>query len=687
MSMEAEDELLAHLVEQYHLRQASGGRPRAEEFEAEAGEGYGKFLEILEQERLIDAAIEENTGERFPRTFGEYTLIGPLGRGGVGVVYRAVQRALARTVALKVLQGGWADDKELLERFKRGARAAAQVEHDHVVHIYDFGVFEGRPFIAMSYLSGHGLNKVLAAVRAAGPLPFRSAHHAALDGCGVPGAGFDTLGYVRRIAALFAGPADALHQYHERGIIHRDVKPGNLLLDGEERLVLTDFDLAKTTDTSFKTMAGSTLGTPAYMSPEQWDPMIPDVDRRADVYALGAALYEALTLRPPFVENEDASRLMRRVLQEKPADPRVFVPDLPLEARRVVLKALEKRRDDRYQTAADFAADLRALAGGQAVQARPVPLSTRAARFVWDRRGRIAAALFLATAALVFYARRPATLHILPVPHADVYLDGERLGRSPIREHRLASGSHELRARRKGFAEDTRRIEVEAGGSIVYDPALRALDENDPEVWVALAEITGIRITPPSFSTSRGGEEPPPTAVALTPRGTARLGDLERVRFELNAPVRGALVFETADGKTIHTEPLEAGAGAVERPMPEAVRRAAGVGLAVRWGVVLATGEKFLAPVQVAPDLAPERAAALRAAAQAGSPYVAKLMEIALLQQEGLFGAALDLALDLEREWPTKQVLGMALESIDALSLQDSALAHRLATAHARAPR
>jgi len=663
--MESDEELLARLVEEYHRRSAQGARPSPEEFREQAGACYERLLELLRQEALLDSAIEGGAGERFPRTFGEYTLLELLGRGGIGYVYKAVHRPLARTVALKVLQGGWADDAELVERFQRGARAAAQVEHDHVVRIHDVGVFEGRPYIAMSLVLGSDLNVLFKKLRVAGPAPFTPTHHAILDEAGIPGHGTDTAAFVRRIAALLAGPADALDLYHRAGILHRDVKPANLLLDRGGRLVLTDFDLARRFETSAQT-AGGTLGTPGYMSPEQWDPAVAEIDARSDVYSLGCVLFEALTRHPPFHDADDPVRTMKRVLTESAPDPVRFVPDLGLDVRRVVGKAVERRREDRYADAAAFAADLRALAGAGSVAARSVPLSRRLARRAWRRRAPLAAALLTALVALLLWASRGAHLSILPWPDADVWLDGVALARTPLKDRRVSAGEHDILLRRTGFREHRVRIDLAAGESRTLDPRLPILDENDPAVLVAIFEAAGVRtVQPPPRPTCRAEAARRGAPLPLLPRGKVRRADCKTFEIEAAVAEDAELVMEDAGGHAVWRRPLRlvAGRNRVDGA-PEPL-----VGATYRWR---AGGSEWV-EFTVVRDLDLTSVMSIRAD---GHGSLADKLEARLLHQEELFTALLVKLRGLGGGEDTETQ--MRWSAVEALGIRNSAEADQI---------
>jgi len=450
--MASKEQILEELIEEYHRRKARGDALDPADFREQAGEHFEEFVAFVELDSFIQRATEGTPVEEFPRAFGEYTLLSVLGEGGVGRVYKAIQRKLSRTVALKVLHGGWGADSNLRERFRRGAKAAAQVEHDHVVRVYDHGFEDKRPYMAMSLLEGPSLHEVLNALRETGPVPFGEAHYAALSEAGIP----DGNDYTQRTAELVAGVADALAEYHDLGIVHRDVKPGNLMLDKRGRLVLTDFDLAKGLDTQFMTRHGGALGTPAYMSPEQWNPT-GHVDNRTDIYSLGAVLYELWTLRRPHQDPDDPTRIRRGPVPD-PGD------HVPIEATRIVRKCLEQHPDDRYANARSLASDLRALATGGRVKARPAPATRKAWRWVTKRK--MAAATVLVAASIAgYFALRPATLSIASTPAGNVWIDGARAGRAPVSVS-LPPGPHRISIRLAGYAPHRFLVDLRRGSNL-----------------------------------------------------------------------------------------------------------------------------------------------------------------------------------------------------------------------------
>jgi tRNA A-37 threonylcarbamoyl transferase component Bud32 len=306
-----------------------------------------------------------------PIDFGEYSLIEEIGRGGMGVVYKARQKRLDRVVALKlVLAGSWASPEQV-RRFHAEARSAAGLSHPSVVKIFDTGEVRGQPFIAMEYVQGRSL----AAALAAGPLKIRDA---------------------ARLVRTVAGALDHLHRH---GIVHRDLKPGNILLDEAGRPYVTDFGLAKALGDDSMTRTSAIAGTPCYMSPEQAAGRLREMDPRSDVYSLGAILYELLTGRPPALA-ETAMDTLVQVIEREPPRPRELNRRVPRDLEWICLRCLSKAPADRYPTSADFGEDLERFLAGEPVEARPPGPLRRLAR--WARRE---PPLALRLAALgVFYA-------------------------------------------------------------------------------------------------------------------------------------------------------------------------------------------------------------------------------------------------------------------------------------------
>jgi serine/threonine protein kinase len=284
--------------------------------------------------------------------FGKYELLGELGRGGMGVVYKARQADLDRIVAVKMMLSGSVSSDEEVQRFRTEAEAAARLQHAHIVKVYEVGEIDGRCFYSMEYIEGPSLAKRLAS----GPLPCRDA------------------------ARYLTFIAHAVHHAHKNGILHRDLKPSNILLDAEGHPHVTDFGLAKKLDTdSGGTRTGAVMGTPSYMSPEQAAGRVRELSARSDVYSLGAVLYELLTGRPPF-RSESAVDTILHVLERDPAPPRMLNPKVDRDLETICLKCLEKLPQHRYESAEALAVDLERYLKGDSIQARSFNVLDRIGR-------------------------------------------------------------------------------------------------------------------------------------------------------------------------------------------------------------------------------------------------------------------------------------------------------------------
>jgi len=343
-------------------------------------------------------------GDASPGTLGDYRIVREAGRGGMGVVYEAEQISLRRRVALKVLPFAGAMDPRQLQRFRNEATAAASLRNEHIVHVYGVGCERGVHYYAMEFIEGTTLAAVIAGLRR----PADSTVTHPPGGAASPTAPAAALStrpggphgreFHRAAAGLVADAADALEHAHQLGIVHRDVKPGNLMLDTAGKIYVTDFGLARLGTDPGLTATGDLLGTLRYMAPEQALAKHGLVDHRADVYALGATLYEVLTLRPA-VPGDDKADVLRRIAFDEPAAPRSIDPAIPRDLETVVLKCLEKEPARRYQSAGELAVDLRRWLRNEPVKARRPTAFDRVGKWAGRHRALVALTLsFLAVA-------------------------------------------------------------------------------------------------------------------------------------------------------------------------------------------------------------------------------------------------------------------------------------------------
>jgi WD40 repeat protein/predicted Ser/Thr protein kinase len=375
------EEALDLVLGEFLLRQEAGDVPTLDEYLWR----LPQYAEALRTQCELDQALADSADDTLrlrgrkpvpaaPRgvpglTLPGYEVLGEVGRGGMGVVYKARQTSLDRIVALKMLHAGLAADPEDRARFRSEAEASARLQHPHIAQVYEVGECEGMPYLALEFVEGGSLAE-------------------RLDGTPWPPA---------RAAALVETLARAAHAAHQRGIIHRDLKPANVLLTSDGTPKLTDFGLAKRVEGgSDLTQSGVIVGTPSYMAPEQASAR-KDLGPAADVYALGTILYELLAGRPPFKAATAVDTLLQVVHQE-PVRPRRLQPKLPRDVETLCLKCLQKEPRKRYPTAEALAEDLRRFQAGEPIAARAVGAAERALK--WARRRPVEAGLAAAVAAV-----------------------------------------------------------------------------------------------------------------------------------------------------------------------------------------------------------------------------------------------------------------------------------------------
>lgn len=341
---------------------------------------------------------------RAPTVLGDFELLQEIGRGGMGTVYRSWQRSLKRTVAVKVLGRQVSASSTAVVRFQREAQAAAKLNHEHIVPIFALGEQDGVYYYAMELIDGPGLNTIILRARAgsdatpsdlaetvalSGPEPGAGATEgqqqdarAAPNSSGVmPAEPCATEEHFSEVAAHIRSIADALEYAHQNGVIHRDIKPHNLIMGSDGKLMVSDFGLARLLEQPGVTMTGEMIGSPLYMSPEQINGGPNAVDRRADVYSLGATMYEWLALSPPY-PGDSREQVISRILTSEPCRLSVHNPLVPVDLETICLKAIERDPDRRYATAGEFRDDLARFLQKRPIKARRAGPSTRFRRFV-----------------------------------------------------------------------------------------------------------------------------------------------------------------------------------------------------------------------------------------------------------------------------------------------------------------
>jgi eukaryotic-like serine/threonine-protein kinase len=424
---DAERDPLDVLAEEFAQRYRRGETPPVSEYLERYPQWADALRELLppvaemeQLKRFQRAAVATRADSPRPEQLGDYRILREVGRGGMGIVYEAVQRSLGRHVALKVLPRHSLLDPKKLERFRREAQAAANLHHTNIVPVFGVGAQDGLHYYVMQFIEGQGLDRVLSGWRAgtvagkrrrtaSGKNRSTDTWHGAepdADAAAVPvrarsvsegqrlpladAAGSDSRW--RLVARVGAEAADALHYAHQQGVLHRDIKPGNLLLDAHGTVWITDFGLAKLSAEQGLTSTGDILGTLQYMAPESFKGQ---ADARSDVYSLGVTLYELLTLEPPF-RGEDTAQLLGAVYGHELTPPRKRNPSIPRDLETIVLKATARDPERRYPTAEALAADLRRFLEDRPIRARRTTPAERLWR--WCRRN---PAVALLTAALV----------------------------------------------------------------------------------------------------------------------------------------------------------------------------------------------------------------------------------------------------------------------------------------------
>ena len=443
-------ELLEQLADQFTAQLRRGESPSIETFAdqhpqlAERIRTLFPLLEMMEREASsAGQPVELLTSPSPPplQRLGDFRIVREIGRGGMGIVYQAIQESLGRTVALKLLPQV-ALDSRMNQRFQQEARLAAMLHHTNIVPIYGIGTESGYSYFVMQYIEGTGLDRVLTELQSlrqkpatvpgsdrpasviasslhvnpffTGPSvgfisgakpnsdPFTSALQSTIDTAEMRRSttqvgflGQSSTGnltgtrsnYWQNVTRIGVQVADGLAHAHAMGILHRDIKPANLLLDEAGSVWITDFGLARLSDSSQLTRTGEVVGTLRYLPPEQ---LSGQSDQRGDIYGVGLTLYELATLQPAFPES-DPRKLMTQVAESRPVPPRKIDSHIPRDLETIILKSIAAEPNKRYSSAEELASDLRRLLNGQPIQARRVNVWERL--FKWSRRHPTVAAL------------------------------------------------------------------------------------------------------------------------------------------------------------------------------------------------------------------------------------------------------------------------------------------------------
>ena len=487
-----DEDRLARLLEEYLAALEAGEAPDRDALLARHPDLFDELsARLAALEFIHDVApqlSEPAGGDRTLRTppaqvLGDFRIVRQIGRGGMGIVYEAEQISLGRRVALKALPFAALLDARRLRRFQNEARAAANLEHPNIVSIYSVGCRRGVHYYAMRYVEGQTLADLIRELR----VPSNADRAPDVDSAPDLGAGAGETGsgllstttsssaqgreFSRTAARLGIQAAEALEHAHQIGIVHRDVKPSNLMVDDAGHLWVTDFGLAMTATDANLTMTGDLLGTLRYMSPEQVEAKHGVLDHRTDVYSLGVTLYELLALRPA-VTAGNRHDVIHEILEDDPPSVRQFNRAVPADLETIVLKAMAKEPAARYATAQELADDLRRFLDDRPIRARRPSLANGAAKWarrhqavLWSAFATLAITAIVLTASIVLVSRayrdekvqrQRAQQREAELRHY-LYASDVRLAYQAWQNADLAGASEILRRHRPGAGEEDLR--------------------------------------------------------------------------------------------------------------------------------------------------------------------------------------------------------------------------------------
>jgi len=420
------EDIIEQAVQRFVDAQLQGQQPDIDEFVKQYPEFESRIRQRIQNLQEInslfdclmqadDSDFDDTTTqyELISQTLGDFEILKMIGQGGMGAVFLARQVSLDREVALKVISSVGGAQVKNLDRFKRESKVLAKISHPNIVPIYEVGQQGPYFYFAMEYIKGVSLDKIISSIRKA-----KSGDKASVvmqrclevqasiydnnrpDDDKPNGAEIDT-DYIVEMSRIIVGIASALYYAHKKGILHRDIKPSNILIASDGTAKLVDFGLAKGQTQETITITGEFFGTPSYVSPEQIRK--PEaVDCRSDVFSLAATYYECLTLRPPF-GGDTVNEILTKVISREAIPPKKYCPRLSTDFNTVLLHALEKSPDDRYQTAGDFVADIRNILEFKPITAKRPSITRRVYKTLRRNPFKFAAAGVLIVAIIFGY--------------------------------------------------------------------------------------------------------------------------------------------------------------------------------------------------------------------------------------------------------------------------------------------